>query len=204
LEPDVTFLIDSLGPDPMPELSRWLAEAEAAGCPEPSAVTLATATPDGQPSARMMLCKEVTPIGVRLYTNYTSRKAAEMDANPRAALVFHWPTLGRQIRLEGRLARTSRAVSEEYFASRPRGSQLGAWASAQSQPLSGYAELAEALSRIEARFSAVVPVPCPPHWGGYELTVIRAEFWLGQLSRLHDRVAFELSKGTWKKTQLAP
>lgn len=200
----MTSLIDSLGTDPMPELSRWLAEAEAAGCPEPSAVTLATATPDGQPSARIMLCKEVTPTGVRIYTNYKSRKAAEIDANPRAALVFHWPTLARQIRLEGRLARTLRATSEEYFASRPRGSQLGAWASAQSQPLSSYAELAEALAEVEARYPAGVAVPCPPHWGGYELTVIRAEFWLGQPSRLHDRVQFELSEKTWRKTQLAP
>lgn len=200
----MTTLMQSLGASPLIELKRWLDEAERSGACEPTAATLATATPEGRPSARLMLCKEVTATGVRFFTNYNSRKAAELERNPCAAVAFHWPSLQRQVRLEGRLVKTSRAVSEAYFATRPRGSQIGAWASPQSREVSDFSTLAGLVAAVEERFPEGVPVPCPPHWGGFELTVTSAEFWQGHGSRLHDRVCFEQIGAAWRKLQLAP
>jgi pyridoxamine 5'-phosphate oxidase len=199
-------LIDQVGASPLSYLEGWIAEAGRQGVKEPNAMALATATPAGRPTVRIVLCKSIDAAGqgvLVFYTNYESRKAAELDANPWAAAVFHWQELGRQARVEGIVTRTSRPESEAYFATRPRGSQLGAWASPQSQPLAGYGELVQAFAREDASRRSG-SVPCPPHWGGYRLAVSACELWVGHDSRLHDRVRFTWDGGGWARQQLAP
>lgn len=196
-------LITTMNKDPLLQLDQWLKEAVAQGLAEPTAMTLATAAKDGAPAARMVLCKAVEDGGVTFFTNYESRKAGDLAANPRAALVFFWQPLQRQVRLEGRVEQTTRAVSEAYFATRPRGSQLGAWASKQSRALEAYADLMREFARLEAQYAGK-PVPCPPHWGGYKLTPDAVEFWQGKDSRLHDRVLCTRAGAGWTFKQLAP
>jgi pyridoxamine 5'-phosphate oxidase len=166
-------------------------------------VTLATATPEGRPSARMVLLRGVDDRGFMFYTNYTSRKAQELNANPHAALCFHWPTLDEQIRVEGRVERASDEESEAYFAGRPRGSQLGAWASSQSHVLAAREQLEEEYRAVEARF-ADRTVPRPPFWGGFRIIPTRIEFWYGRPDRLHDRLVYTRDGDGWAIERLYP
>jgi len=189
--------------DPVVQFGRWFEQAEQAGLLEPHAVTLATATPDGRPSARMVLLRGFDERGFCFYTNYESRKAAELAANPRAALVFWWGELERQVRIEGTVERTSRAESEAYFASRPPGSQLSAAASPQSRVIGDRA----ALERRVADLATAVPdghVPLPDFWGGYRLAHEVVEFWQGRPNRLHDRLRYRRAGDTWRIERLAP
>jgi pyridoxamine 5'-phosphate oxidase len=192
-----------LDPDPFRQFAAWFAGATTAGVHEPEAMTLATATPGGLPSARMVLLRGHGPDGFVFFTNYESRKAGELDANPRAALVLHWATLGRQVRIEGVVARTSDAESDAYFATRHRDSQIGAWASTQSHPIPSRAVLEGAVAQIASRYPDG-PVPRPPNWGGYRLTPIAFEFWQHADSRLHDRFRYLPDGPEWRITRLAP
>jgi pyridoxamine 5'-phosphate oxidase len=185
------------------QFGRWLAEAVAAGLAEPNAMVLATADADGRPSARTVLLKGYDVRGFVFYTNYESRKGRELTANPYASLVFPWYPLHRQVIVCGPVERTSRAETEDYFAIRPRGAQLGAWASAQSQAIPDRAALEQAWAAAERRFPE--EVPAPPHWGGYRLAPTSVEFWQGRASRLHDRLRFRRTDGgVWVTERLAP
>ncbi|HVB10728.1 MAG TPA: pyridoxamine 5'-phosphate oxidase [Bacillota bacterium] len=189
--------------DPWPQVQVWMREAEAAG-PGAEAVALATATPDGRPSVRVVLCRGADPRGFVFFTGYGSRKGREMELNPRAALCFHWPSLGRQLRAEGDVDRVSAAESDAYFATRARGSQLGAWASPQSQPISGREVLEEGVAAAEARFAGRA-VERPPDWGGHRLLPEVIEFWESRPSRLHDRIRYRRAPGGgWLVDRLAP
>jgi pyridoxamine 5'-phosphate oxidase len=176
---------------------------EAGAAMDGTVAVLATATPDAIPSARCVLVKEVGPDGFFFYTNYGSRKARELDANPHAALCVHWAETGVQFRIEGTVTRASAERSDAYFASRPRESQLGAWASDQSQPLASREVLMERLASVTARFEGR-PVERPPHWGGYCLKPTRIEHWENGPHRLHDRFLYVLEGATWRATRLAP
>jgi pyridoxamine 5'-phosphate oxidase len=189
--------------DPIALVQRWCADAQAAGIEQADAMTLATATPDGRPSARAVLLKGVDARGFAFFTNYESRKARELEANPRAALVLLWVALHRQIRATGTVVRLSEDESDAYFATRPRGSQLGAWASAQSRPLADRAELEARWAALDERYAGAV-VPRPPHWGGYRVEPDEIELWQGRANRLHDRVAYTRSDGGWERLRLQP
>jgi pyridoxamine 5'-phosphate oxidase len=191
------------GGDPIVLFRRWWREAEDAGILLPESVTLATATPDGRPSARLVLLKDVTQAGFVFFTNYGSRKARELAANPRAALAFHWALLQRQVRVEGWVERVSQEESAAYFATRPRGSRLGAWASRQSQPIGSRAELEAQVAAMKARFVDDT-IPLPPFWGGYRLVPDRVEFWQGRADRLHDRVLHSRTDAGWRAERLQP
>lgn len=194
-----------LDPDPIRQFSIWLAEATAkSGLPNPNAMTLATASSDGAPSARVVLLKEHGPEGFVFYTNYGSAKGRELEDNPRAALVFHWDPLQRQVRVTGTVRRVSRGESEAYFHTRPRRSQLAAWASRpQSGVLPSRATLEAAFSEAEQRFAGG-DVPLPPFWGGYRVVPERIEFWIGQTHRLHDRFLYVRDGDGWRVQRLAP
>jgi pyridoxamine 5'-phosphate oxidase len=191
--------------DPIAEFARWFAEAQAAEVEEPNAMVLATATPDGTPSARVVLLKGFDERGFVFFTDYRSRKGAELEANPRAALVFYWGELDRQVRITGGVSLASAEESERYFRSRPLGSRLGAWASHQSQVIPGRAALEADLREVEARF-ADGDVPLPAHWGGYRVVPDTIEFWQGRESRLHDRIRYVKEKGGrgWRVERLSP
>ncbi len=191
-------------PDPLRQFQRWFDAALAANLLEPNAMTLATATPDGRPSARMVLLKGFDQRGFVWYTNYESRKGGELAANPCAALVFFWVELSRQIRIEGRVTLVTPEESDAYFQSRPRGSQIGAAASHQSQVLPGREPLEQRAAELEAEFEGR-PVPRPPGWGGYRLAPIVIEFWQGRPDRLHDRLRYRrLEEGGWQIERLSP
>jgi pyridoxamine 5'-phosphate oxidase len=192
-----------LDPDPLVQLGRWLAEAEQAGVPEPTAMALATATPDGVPSARMVLLKGLDGRGLVWFTNYNSAKAHDLAANPKAALVFRWEPLGRQVRATGEVSKVDDDESDAYFATRDRGSQLGAWASPQSEELGSRQQLEGMLEEVTNRF-ANQPVPRPPHWGGYRLSPTTIEFWQQGPDRLHDRVRYTRTDKPWRRARLAP
>lgn len=193
----------SVLPDPLQQLQRWLDEAIAAGIPEPNAMALATATREGIPSVRMMLLKGIEGGALVFFTNYESRKASELDTNPRAAALFFWAELERQVRLEGRTERLPAEESAAYFQTRPREAQLGAWASPQSRVIPNRAFLQERFQEM-ARLYAEGEIPCPPFWGGYRLTPHTVEFWQGRLYRLHDRLRYRLHDGVWLLERLAP
>lgn len=193
-------------PDAVRQFRTWLDEAVAARLDEPSALTLSTVdAATGQPSARVVLLKGLPDdAGFLFYTNYDSRKGHELAGQPLAAISFFWPGLERQVRVEGRVEKAPEETSTEYFQSRPRSSQLGAWASPQSQVI-GSREALEARERaVEAEFAGQDPLPRPPHWGGYILRPHRLEFWQGRPSRLHDRLVYDLVDGAWKISRLAP
>jgi pyridoxamine 5'-phosphate oxidase len=189
--------------DPIKQFQTWLNEAFAAKLPLPEAMTLATATPDGKPSARMVLLKQVDHDGFVFYTNYNSAKARQLDANPHAALVFYWSQLDRQVRVEGRVSKTSAEESREYFATRPRESQIGAWASEQSEAIASRAVLEERAAELEQLYSDR-EVDRPEHWGGYRLKPERIEFWKSRIGRLHDRILYQREGDDWLITRLAP
>jgi pyridoxamine 5'-phosphate oxidase len=189
--------------DPVVQFGRWFEQAEQACLLEPTAMTLATATPDGRPSARMVLLRGFDERGFCFYTNYESRKGVELAANPRAALVFWWGELERQVRIEGPVAPTSRAESEAYFHSRPPGSQLSAAASPQSRVIQDRAVLERRVAELAAD-SADGQVPLPDFWGGYRLTHEVVEFWQGRPNRLHDRLRYRRAGDGWKIERLAP
>ena len=189
--------------DPFTQFRLWLDQAIQAGIHEPTAMTLATCTPEGLPSAHIVLLKGFDQSGFTFFTNYESRKGREMAANPHAALVFFWPELERQVRIEGSVERVADKESDEYHASRPRGSQLGAWTSWQSEVIAVREVLEERLTEFTTRFGDG-PVPRPPHWGGYRLVPRVIEFWQGRPSRLHDRLRYRFSEEKWVVERLSP
>lgn len=183
--------------------TTWFDDARKAGIHNAEAMTLATTTARGIPAARIVLFKGMVRGGFAFYTNYGSRKAQELDSHPRAALVFHWDPLERQIRIEGRVTRCTPAESDKYFATRERGSQIGAWASHQSSEITGRRQLERQVAEVEKRFAGQI-VPRPEFWGGYRVVPTRIEFWQGGEHRLHDRTVYALKAGKWKKTLLSP
>jgi pyridoxamine 5'-phosphate oxidase len=190
--------------DPFVEFARWFAEAQEAQVADANAMTLATATAEGVPSARIVLLKAFDERGFVFFTDYRSRKGAELEANPRAALVFYWQELERQVRITGGVALASREESERYFRSRPIGSRLGAWASHQSTVIPGRATLEGDLREVEGRFPDG-EVPLPPYWGGYRVVPDAIEFWQGRESRLHDRIRYVRGSGSgWRVERLSP
>ena len=190
--------------DPLDLFHTWFADAQAAGVVEPNAMTLATAAPDGRPSARIVLLKGADARGFSFYTNHDSRKGRELDAHPVAALVFWWGPLERQVRVEGRVERVGTDEADAYYASRPRGSRLGAWASPQSAEIPDRSPLDARLADAEARFAGA-DVPRPDFWGGYRVVPDAVEFWQGRPSRLHDRFLYRLgAAGDWQPSRLAP
>lgn len=191
-----------LGSDPIVALRAWLAEAERS-TDRPQVMTLATATPEGLPSARIVLLRGLDEEGLVFFTNRESRKADELRANPRAALVLHWWDLGRQVRVEGAVEEIARSESAAYWETRPRASRIAGWVSAQSRPLTGREELDAAYAEAEGRF-AEGDVPLPDHWGGYRVLPERVEFWRHRESRLHDRVRFTRAAEGWRRERLAP
>jgi pyridoxamine 5'-phosphate oxidase len=189
--------------DPLEQFTRWFEEACKAPLQEPNAMTLATVDAAGQPAARTVLLKGIDRRGLTFYTNLDSRKAHELAANPKAALLFWWPPHARQVRFEGVIEPVQDAEADAYFATRPRGSQIGAWASAQSSVIADRAALEAAEQEIAARFAGG-PVPRPPFWGGYRLVPERVEFWQGRTNRLHDRLRYTRHAERWQIERLAP
>jgi pyridoxamine 5'-phosphate oxidase len=198
------LLEDHLASSWTSQFAAWFADAAAYGLPEPNAMVVATASADGRPSARTVLLKEYDERGFTFFTNYESRKGSELAANPYAGLVFPWFPMQRQVIVAGAVERVSRAETEEYFASRPRGSQLGAWASPQSRVLADRAAVEAGLAAAAERFGDG-PVPAPPHWGGLRVMPETVEFWQGRSNRLHDRLRFRRTEeGSWVVERLAP
>ena len=200
-------LDESLAPvDPLDLFAQWFAEVAAAGVPEPNAMVVATVGADGWPAARTVLLKGYDATGLRFFTNTGSAKASELAANPVAALVFPWHPAQRQVRVTGAVERLPDDSVAAYFATRPRDSQLGAWASPQSAVVADRAELDARLAEVAARFPADQPVPAPPHWGGYRVVPVAWEFWVGRAGRLHDRLRYVRPAGSdgWVRDRLAP
>jgi pyridoxamine 5'-phosphate oxidase len=202
---------DDLAPDPMTQFDRWFAEAvvamDDAGFPEPNAMVVATADADGRPSARMVLLKGYGPGGFVFFTNYGSRKAAEIAANPHVALQFPWLVLQRQVVVTGRAERVDRGETEAYFETRPYGSRIGAWASPQSQVVPGRGALEEAYAAMAARYPDEAAVPAPAHWGGFRVVPDAVEFWQGRPNRLHDRLRYRRDAAApagWRVERLGP
>ena len=191
------------GSDPLALFRRWLDDAVAAGLDEPNAMTLATLGEDGAPDARIVLLKGFDERGFAFYSNFGSAKGRQLAAAPHAALVFHWSEHERQVRIRGAVGLVDRAETDEYFATRPRASQIGAWASEQSAFLPDRAALEAGFRAAEERFGAA-PIPAPPHWGGYRVAPATVEFWQGRRSRLHDRLRFARGAGGWRRERLAP
>ena len=190
--------------DPIKQFQIWFDEAIAASLPMPDAMNLATVTPDGRPTARMVLLKHVDADGFVFFTNYQSSKAKQLEINPYAALVFYWVQLDRQVRVEGKVTKTSAEESAAYFKLRPRESQIGAWASPQSEVISAREVLEQRAHELADQYCDR-EIDCPAHWGGFRLTPDRIEFWKSRVGRLHDRILYELQPdGTWTIKRLAP
>jgi pyridoxamine 5'-phosphate oxidase len=186
------------------QLARWLAEATEAGLPEPNAMVLATADGEGRPSSRTVLCRGLDARGVVFYTNYTSAKSRDLLATGFASATFPWFPMQRQAHVRGPVEQVDPAETAAYWATRPRGSQLGAWASPQSQAVSDRAALDAALADADRRFAGIEEIPPPPHWGGWRIKPQVAEFWQGRLNRMHDRLVFGHDDGGWRIRRLAP
>ncbi|MEX1006905.1 MAG: pyridoxamine 5'-phosphate oxidase [Acidimicrobiia bacterium] len=197
---------DAVDPDPIVQFGRWYADAEARGVLAPDAMTVASATPDGRPSARAVLLRGLDERGFCFFTNFRSRKGRELDANPHAAVLFHWPAVQRQVRATGRVERVSQEESEAYWRNRPRASRVSAWASAQSEPIGSREELEARAAAAEARFAEDDgDVPLPPFWGGYRLVPDELELWEHREDRLHDRLRYtRADDGTWAIDRLQP
>ena len=190
--------------DPIKQFQLWFDEAIAAKLPMPEAMSLATVTPDCRPTSRMVLLKQIDGYGFVFFTNYDSAKAKQLEINPYAALVFYWPQLERQVRIEGKVTKTSHEESEAYFKTRPRESQIGAWASPQSEVIPAR-EVLEQRARELTELYCDREIDCPANWGGFRLTPDRIEFWKGRVGRLHDRILYELQPDeSWAIKRLAP
>ena len=189
--------------DPINEFKRWFDDAVASGMKLPETMTLATATPDGTPSARVVLLKSVDTDGFVFYTNYSSAKARDLEANPAAALVFYWSQFDRQVRVQGVVEHVTPEESQAYFRTRPRESQIGAWASPQSEVIENRETLEARVAELEEIYGDR-EIECPEHWGGYRVKPTRIEFWKGRLGRLHDRIVYERDGASWKISRLAP
>lgn len=190
--------------DPIKQFQLWFEQAIAAKLPMADAMSLATVTPDGRPTARMVLLKQVDDEGFVFFTNYQSAKARQLEINPYAALVFYWPQLEQQVRVEGKVNKTSAEESSAYFKTRPRESQIGAWASPQSEVISAREVLEQRARELSEQYCDR-EIDCPVHWGGFRLKPDRIEFWKGRVGRLHDRLLYELQPdGTWTIKRLAP
>jgi pyridoxamine 5'-phosphate oxidase len=190
--------------DPITQFQLWFDDAIAAKLPMPDAMSLATVTPDGRPTARMVLLKQVDAKGFVFFTNYNSNKAKQLEINPYAALVFYWPQFERQVRVEGKVSKTPAEESVAYFKTRPRESQIGAWASPQSEVISAREVLEQRAHELAEQYCDR-DIDCPAHWGGFRLTPDRIEFWKGRVGRLHDRMLYELQPDeTWTIKRLAP
>jgi pyridoxamine 5'-phosphate oxidase len=194
----------TVDPDPIQQFIRWFNDVQAVDLIEPNAMVLATCTPAGKPSARVVLLKEFGNDGFVFYTNYLSRKGRELEQNPFAALTFYWAELERQVRIEGIVSKTERTQSEEYFGSRPRASRLGAWVSQQSDVVNNRETIEVALKELEERFSDTDDIPAPEDWGGYRLEPELLEFWQGRPNRLHDRLVYRKSGDAWILERLWP
>lgn len=193
-----------LNPNPVQQFKKWFEQAIAAQLPEPNAMTIATATKDGKPTARMVLLKDFDDRGFVFYTNYESHKGQQLTENPQAALVFWWAELERQVRIEGQVTQVSAQESDEYFHSRPLNSQLGAWVSHQSQEIASYEVLEQRLAQLQAKYAEQV-IPRPAHWGGFRVIPREIEFWQGRPSRLHDRLLYlQQSDRSWLIKRLSP
>lgn len=194
-----------LNSNPIEQFDIWFQQALAADLIEPNAMTLATATPDGKPTARIVLLKGVSERGFVFYTNYESQKGQQLIANPYAALVFLWDKLERQIRIEGKVEKLTAEESAQYFHSRPKASQLGAWTSDQSRVIPNREVLEQKLADLKEQYSGDATVPLPEHWGGFRVVPNRIEFWQGRPSRLHDRLVYDLqADGNWSIDRLSP
>lgn len=202
-EHEHTLSRSDLPTNPMQLVGQWFLQALHGEQLEPNAIALATSTPDGQPSIRMVLLKEFDDTGVVFFTNYESRKAQELEQNPKASILMWWSDVQRQIRLEGVVEKVTAEEADDYFGTRPRGSQLGAWASAQSREIPDRQALEDRVAEFEAQYAGK-DVPRPPNWGGYRLKPHRIEFWQGRDSRLHDRLVYERAGNGWEIKRLAP
>ncbi|HSU52373.1 MAG TPA: pyridoxamine 5'-phosphate oxidase [Segetibacter sp.] len=198
-----SLLEDDVLSDPIEQFTSWWSEAINSKIEEVNAMTLATASTDGVPSARIVLLKGLTKEGFIFFTNYNSDKGKQLEMNPQAALVFFWKELERQVRIEGTVSKVSKEESEAYFASRPIASQIGAWASSQSTVIPGRNLLEENVRKYKDQFGEE-NIPKPPHWGGYIVKPFKMEFWQGRRSRLHDRILYTLENNNWTKSRLAP